>query len=94
MPKILARVGYRGVLISNTLLLGLLLMLFATVGPATPVWQIVLQAVCYGTLTSPQYTSMNTLVYADVPAARPAAPAPSPAPCSSFRSASAWRRRD
>ncbi len=67
MPKILERVGYRGVLISNTVILGVLLMLFATIGPGTPIWLIVLQAFCYGALTSTQYTSMNTLVYADVP---------------------------
>jgi hypothetical protein len=56
------------VLISNTVILGCLLMLFAAIGPATPIWLIVLQAFCYGALTSTQYTSMNTLVYADVPA--------------------------
>jgi len=66
MPRILARFGYRGVLISNTLILGVLLFLFATIGPRTPVWIIVLQAFCYGAFTSLQYTSMNTLVYADV----------------------------
>ncbi len=38
MPRILDRVGYRGVLISNTIVLGLLLMLFATIGLATPIW--------------------------------------------------------
>ena len=53
-------------LISNTVILGLLLMLFATVGLATPLWVIVLQAFCYGAFTSLQYTSMNTLVYADI----------------------------
>ena len=37
---------------------------------ATPIWLIVLQAFCYGALTSTQYTSMNTLVYADVPEGR------------------------
>jgi EmrB/QacA subfamily drug resistance transporter len=67
MPKILGRVGFRGVLISNTIVLGLLLMLFATVGTATPLWVIVLQAFCYGAFMSLQYTSMNTLVYADIP---------------------------
>ena len=68
-------------------------MLFATVGPGTPVWLIVLQAFGYGALTSLQYTSMNTLVYADIPEARPATPAPSPALCSRCRSASASPRR-
>src|SRR6202050_4881792 len=67
MPKILERVGFRGVLISNTIILGLLLMLFATIGTATPLWVIVLLAFGYGAFASLQYTSMNTLVYADVP---------------------------
>jgi EmrB/QacA subfamily drug resistance transporter len=66
MPRILTRVGYRGVLISNTLIIGLLLLLFATIGLHTPVWAIVLLAFFYGGFTSLQYTSMNTLVYADI----------------------------
>jgi EmrB/QacA subfamily drug resistance transporter len=66
IPKILDRIGYRGVLISNTVILGLLLMLFATIGLATPLWAILAQAFCYGAFTSVQYTSMNTLVYADI----------------------------
>jgi EmrB/QacA subfamily drug resistance transporter len=66
MPKILARFGYRMVLISNTLTLGLLIMVFALIGPKTPVWFIVLQALCFGFFSSLQYTSMNTLVYTDV----------------------------
>jgi EmrB/QacA subfamily drug resistance transporter len=70
LPRILDRIGYRAVLVSNTVILGVLLMLFATIGPGTPLWLIVLQALCYGALTSLQYTSMNTLVYADVPAVK------------------------
>jgi MFS family permease len=66
MPRLLSRVGYRDVLIANTLLLGVLLMVFATIGLRTPIWLIVLQAFFYGAFTSLQYTSMNTLVYADI----------------------------
>jgi MFS family permease len=66
MPRILRRIGYRGVLISNTLILGVLLMVFATIGVRTPVWAIVLEAFFYGAFTSLQYTSMNTLVFADI----------------------------
>src|SRR5580698_69864 len=66
MPRLLSRVGYRGVLISNTLILGVLLMVFATIGLRTPVWAIVLEAFFYGAFTSLQYTSMNTLVFADI----------------------------
>ncbi|MGO4882359.1 MAG: MFS transporter [Bryobacteraceae bacterium] len=66
MTKILNRIGYRGVLISNTVIIGGLLMLFAAIGPHTPVWVILLLAFFYGGFTSVQYTSMNTLVYADI----------------------------
>jgi MFS family permease len=66
MPRILGRIGYRGVLVSNTLILGVLLMLFATIGLRTPVWVIALLAFFYGAFTSLQYTSMNTLVFADI----------------------------
>jgi EmrB/QacA subfamily drug resistance transporter len=66
MPRILTRFGYRLVLISNTVILGLLILFYATVGVSTPVWLIVLQGFCFGFFSSLQYTSMNTLVYADV----------------------------
>jgi len=69
MPRILARFGYRAVLVSNTMILGVLILLFATIGAATPVWLIVLQVFAFGLFASLQYTSMNTLVYADVSAA-------------------------
>jgi EmrB/QacA subfamily drug resistance transporter len=66
LPRILDRIGYRGVLISNTIIIGFLIFLFATIELHTPVLVIVLQAFFYGAFTSLQYTSMNTLVYADV----------------------------
>jgi EmrB/QacA subfamily drug resistance transporter len=66
MPRILSRFGYRAVLISNTLILGLLISLFATIGVGTPLWHIIALAFCYGFFSSLQYTSMNTLVYADI----------------------------
>jgi EmrB/QacA subfamily drug resistance transporter len=66
MPRILARFGYRAVLVSNTLLMGLQTLLFATIGKGTPVWLIVIEVFFFGFYTSLQYTSMNTLVYADL----------------------------
>ncbi|HKB82037.1 MAG TPA: DHA2 family efflux MFS transporter permease subunit [Burkholderiales bacterium] len=65
-PHILTRFGYRQVLISNTVMLGLIILLFATIGVQTPIWLIVVQLFCFGFFTSLQYTAMNTLVYADV----------------------------
>ncbi|HXI57707.1 MAG TPA: DHA2 family efflux MFS transporter permease subunit [Polyangia bacterium] len=67
MPRILRRLGYRRVLLLNTVALGILIGLFAAVGPGTPVWVIVLQAFAFGFFSSFQYTSLNTLGYADVP---------------------------
>jgi EmrB/QacA subfamily drug resistance transporter len=66
LPRILDRLGYRRLLIANTIIVGVVLMIFATIVPGTPVWLIVLQAACYGACTSLQYTSMNTMVYADI----------------------------
>jgi EmrB/QacA subfamily drug resistance transporter len=66
MPPILKRFGYRRVLIINTVALGSIIFLFSTIDIGTPVWLIVVLAFTYGFLTSLQYTSMNTLAYADV----------------------------
>jgi len=66
MSQILTRLGYRGVLISNTLMIGILLSMFATIGLGTSILTIVVLAFLYGAFTSLQYTSMNTLVYADI----------------------------
>jgi EmrB/QacA subfamily drug resistance transporter len=66
MPAILRRFGYRNVLVSNTIILGLLIILFSTIGAGTPVWLIVAMVFVYGFFTSLQYTSMNTLAYADI----------------------------
>jgi EmrB/QacA subfamily drug resistance transporter len=63
----LAFFGYRTLLIGNTVLLGVMLMMFGTVGPATPIWMICAQAMTYGVLMSTQFTAMNTLAYAEVP---------------------------
>jgi EmrB/QacA subfamily drug resistance transporter len=65
-PRILARFSYRRVLLANTILLGLLIGVFATVGSQTSVVAIGLQALAFGFLSSLQFTSMNTLAFADV----------------------------
>jgi EmrB/QacA subfamily drug resistance transporter len=66
MPRLLTRFGYRRVLLANTVLIGLVIALFSTIGPGIPIWIIVVQAVAFGFFSSLQYTSMNTLAYADV----------------------------
>jgi MFS family permease len=64
IPGILTRFGYRGTLLVNTVILGAIIGLFATIGSTTPVWLIVFQGLCFGFVSSLQYTSMNTLAYA------------------------------
>jgi hypothetical protein len=66
LRPLLAFFGYRGVLVSNTIIIGALLATFSTIDQRSPAWFIALLAYVYGAFTSLQYTSMNTLVYADV----------------------------
>jgi EmrB/QacA subfamily drug resistance transporter len=66
LPVILRRFGYRQVLIVNTVMLGVMLMLFSLIDGGTPGWLIAALAFAFGFFTSNQYTSMNTLAFADV----------------------------
>jgi len=66
MGKILTRLGYRKVLIANTVLIGVIIFIFSRVGINTPVWAIVVLSAFFGFFSSLQFTSMNTLVYADI----------------------------
>lgn len=66
LVKIIKQLGYRYVLIINTLLMGVTILLFSTIGLKTAVWQIILLMFCFGLFSSLQFTTMNTLVYADV----------------------------
>jgi hypothetical protein len=66
MPAVITRFGYRRVLLSNTIFMGLLIALFGTIGPGTPVWRICLQTLSFGYFSSLQFTAINTIVYADL----------------------------
>ena len=58
--------GYRNVLTGNTALAGILIMLLATITPATPLWLICVQVFVYGFVMSLQYSAMNTLGFIDL----------------------------
>jgi EmrB/QacA subfamily drug resistance transporter len=66
MPRLLRQFGHRRILVSNTIIIGSLIGSFALVERGTPIWLIVIRTFCFGFFSSFQYTSMNTLVYADV----------------------------
>jgi EmrB/QacA subfamily drug resistance transporter len=65
-PRVLQRFGYRQVLMANTAMIGVTIGLFSFVGPATPIPLIVLLSLAQGFFNSLQFTSMNTMAYADV----------------------------
>lgn len=64
--KVLRRFGYRQVLIVNTLLIGVTIGMFSRVGPATPVMLIILLSLTQGFFNSLQFSSMNSMAYADI----------------------------
>src|SRR5258708_4422706 len=64
--SILARFGHRRVLVANTVCFGLTMATFSLVGPGTPIWSILLLSFTQGLFSALQFTSMNTLVYADI----------------------------
>lgn len=68
VTRILRRFGYRTVLIVNTLMIGLTICTFSFVSVATPVVLIVLLALAQGLFNSLQFSSMNSMAYADIEA--------------------------
>ncbi|WP_296770584.1 DHA2 family efflux MFS transporter permease subunit [Thiobacillus sp.] len=65
-PRVLARFGYRRILIVNTVMIGAVISLFSLVNPATPIALIVLLGLSLGFFNSLQFTSMNSMAYADI----------------------------
>jgi MFS family permease len=64
--RVLARFGYRRVLTANTVMIGVVVCLFSLVSPATPIGLIVLLGLAMGFFNSLQYTSMNSMAFADI----------------------------
>lgn len=64
--RVLAYFGYRRILIANTIMIGCIMSCYSLVGPATPLWFIVLLGFCLGFFNSMQFTCMNSMAYADV----------------------------
>jgi EmrB/QacA subfamily drug resistance transporter len=64
--SVLRRFGFRNVLIVNTLMIGVTISLFASVNSATPIMLIVLLGLIQGFFNSLQFSSMNSMAYADI----------------------------
>ncbi|WP_116809438.1 DHA2 family efflux MFS transporter permease subunit [Steroidobacter cummioxidans] len=67
-PHLLRRFGYRRVLIVNTCLIGVVIGLFALADKNTPIAAIVLLSFLVGSGNSMQFSSMNSLAFADIDA--------------------------
>jgi EmrB/QacA subfamily drug resistance transporter len=65
-PRVLRQFGYKKVLIVNTVMIGMTIGMFALVGTDTPIALIVLIGLSQGFFNSLQFSSMNSMAYADV----------------------------
>jgi EmrB/QacA subfamily drug resistance transporter len=63
---ILARFGYKAVLVANTVLIGATICLYALVTAETPLVFVVATGLAMGFFNSLQFTSMNSMAYADI----------------------------
>jgi EmrB/QacA subfamily drug resistance transporter len=63
---LLRRHGFRQVLVVNTVLIGITIATYAFVGASTPIFVIVLIGLALGFFNSLQFSSMNTMAYADI----------------------------
>lgn len=67
--RLLGRYGYRRVLTVNTVMSGLTIAGFSLLGQTTPIALIVLLGLAQGLFNSLQFTSINSMAYADIDSA-------------------------
>lgn len=65
-PHLLRRYGYRRILVVNTVMIGVTIGLFSLVHSGTPLVFIVLLSLAQGFFNSLQFSSMNSMAYADI----------------------------
>lgn len=66
IPRILSRLGYRFVLIGNTIVAGVLIFLMSQLSLSTPIAVLCLLLFCIGGVNSMQYTAMNSITLANL----------------------------
>ncbi|WP_322107232.1 multidrug transporter subunit MdtD [Paraburkholderia sp. J41] len=66
VTSLIMRYGYRSVLVSNTVLVGLMMASFSLSTPAEPLWMRIAQLALFGAVNSMQFTAMNTLTLKDL----------------------------
>ncbi|MBS0318569.1 MAG: multidrug transporter subunit MdtD, partial [Proteobacteria bacterium] len=63
---LVARIGYRNVLVINTALVGIAMASFAVTSPQLPLWLRLMQLALFGAVNSLQFTVMNTVTLKDL----------------------------
>ena len=72
VTRIITRWGYRRVLVTNTLLLGVMIAGFALMTPEQPLLLRIVQMALFGAVNSMQFTAMNAVTLKDLAPARAA----------------------
>jgi EmrB/QacA subfamily drug resistance transporter len=63
---LIIRLGYRRVLVANTLAVGIMMASFALASPSEPLWLRIVQLALFGAVNSLQFTAMNTVTLKDL----------------------------
>ena len=63
---LIKRLGYRQVLVGNTILVGLLMTSFALISLDQPLWMRLVQLAAFGMVNSLQFTAMNSVTLKDL----------------------------
>jgi len=66
VTPLIARVGYRRMLVVNTVLVGAAMASFALISPSQPLWLSIIQLAFFGGVNSLQFTAMNTVTLKDL----------------------------
>jgi MFS family permease len=66
VTPLITRVGYRKMLVVNTVLVGLAMASFALISPSEPLWLLLIQFAFFGSVNSLQFTAMNTVTLKDL----------------------------
>jgi len=66
VTKLIMKYGYRPVLVTNTVLVGLAMASFSLTSAGQPLWLRVVQLAFFGGVNSMQFTAMNTLTLKDL----------------------------
>jgi EmrB/QacA subfamily drug resistance transporter len=66
VTPLITRVGYRRILVVNTILVGAGMASFSLISPTQPLWLMIIQLLFFGSVNSLQFTAMNTVTLKDL----------------------------